>query len=151
MAIEKLITVEELKDLARFFDEEVWNKHNFAVIDEMLDPDFTENNPYISAPGPAAFKDYVGRFLKAFPDTHFVIGDLFGQGDRVAWCWCLTATHSGSFFGEPPSGRTIKIKGLGIYRFVGGILAESWTSFDQFDLLKQLGLGISPIRNHTFN
>ena len=150
MAMEKLITVDELKGLAWFFDEEVWNKHNLTVIDEMLDPDFTENNPYLSTPGPAAFKEYASRFLKAFPDTHFVIEDLFGQDDRVARRWCLTATHTGSFFGEKPTGKTIKIKGLGIYRFVGGALAESWTSFDQFDLLKQIGLAISPTKHASF-
>ena len=146
MTIEKPITVDELKVLSLLFDDEVWNKHNFAIVTEMLDPDFVENNPVTFIPGPASFKEYAARFLQAFPDTAYVVEDIFGYGDKVAKRWTVSATHRGSLFGEQPTGKKITFNGLGIYRFVGGRLAESWVSFDQFDLRKQLGIVTPPAK-----
>lgn len=138
MIIEKPITVDELKALTLLFDDEVWNKHNFAIMAEMLDPDFVEYTPGTFVAGPAAYKEYATRFLEAFPDTHYEVAELFGQGDKIAKHWQLSATHTGSLFGEKPTGKKITFGGLGIYRFVGGHLAESRVCFDRFDLYRQL-------------
>src|SRR5689334_3756308 len=136
MIIEKPLTVDELKVLTLLLDDEVWNKHNCTFMAEILDPDFIEYNPLAFVAGPAAYKEYATRFLQAFPDTHYEVEDLFGQGDKIAKRWKVSATHTGSFSGEQPTGKKITFGGLGINRFVGGRLAESRISFDRYDLFR---------------
>jgi len=42
-----------------------------------------------------------------------------------------------------PTGRTVEVRDLSIWRFVGGESVEDWTVLEQFSLLQQLGV-ISP-------
>ena len=64
--------------------------------------------------------------LARFPDLHFELQDIFGEGDKVAIRRVWTATHTASLAGEVPTHR--KIQGLHIehWRFRDGRVAETW-------------------------
>ena len=74
---------EENKDLARRFMDEVWNKGNVDLIDEVVasnyvvyDPDSPEG---ISG-GVEGAKQFVEMYRSAFPDTQMTIEDLIAEG-----------------------------------------------------------------------
>lgn len=56
------------KAVAEYFWNEVFNKHDTAVIDTMVGPKYKQHSPEF-ADGKQAFKDGVSGFLKAYPDS----------------------------------------------------------------------------------
>ena len=60
------------KAVAEYFWNEVFNKHDTAVIDTMVGPKYKQHSPEF-ADGKQAFKDGVSGFLKAYPDSTAVM------------------------------------------------------------------------------
>jgi predicted ester cyclase len=74
-----------------------------------------------------------------FPDYHEELEWLVGEGDFVAWRSRGTGTQTGSFGPFPPSGRRLDLVIIGMHRFEGPLIAETWTSWDNLAALTQLG------------
>ncbi len=62
------------------------------------------------------------------------------EGDLVATRWAFTATHTGTFMGAAPSGKTITWTGVQIDRFADGKIVESWVDWDKYSFFQGLGL-----------
>jgi predicted ester cyclase len=77
------------KDNVRCFFEGVFNQGNLALVDEMLAPNYTYNG---HPTAPAATKAWAGGLRQKFPDLHFTINDLLGEGDQVAIRWTMVGT-----------------------------------------------------------
>ena len=60
------------KAAAEYFWNEVFNKHDTAVIDTMVGPKYKQHSPEF-ANGKQAFKDGVTGFLKAYPESSAII------------------------------------------------------------------------------
>lgn len=82
----------------------------------------------------------VSDFMSAFPDLHFEIDDIFGEGDRVVTRMTANATHSGSYVGHPPTGKKINCSVIGIARIEGDKIAEHWGVTDELAMMAQIGL-----------
>jgi predicted ester cyclase len=67
------------------------------------------------------------------------VDDLIAEDDRVVVRWRLLGTHKGDFRGIAPSGRSITLKGIAIYRVEGGKLMERWVVSDLHGLLEEIG------------
>ena len=81
-----------------------------------------------------------GMYLRnAFPDRVDIIEEVIAEGDRVGLLFRLTATHTGNFFGIPPTGRKVDVYELAMLRIVDGQMVEGWFMMDEIALLKQLG------------
>jgi predicted ester cyclase len=52
----------------------------------------------------------------------------------VAARYTARATHTGELFGAPPSGRTVTITGIEIYRLAGGKITEYWGEANMSEL-----------------
>src|ERR1041384_1844103 len=94
--------------IARLFAE-VMNKRNFALIDELIAPDFVNRGIPNSRPGADGFKDVINQFLTGFPDMKITVEHIIGDGDLVATSGRWTGTHQGEFMGQPASGRKVEI------------------------------------------
>ena len=90
--------------------------------------------------GPKAFRDYYSAIRSALPDARYEVDDLIAQGDRVVVRWRLLGTHQGAFRGIPPTGRSITLKGIAIYRVEGGKLMERWVVSDLYGVLEESGV-----------
>jgi predicted ester cyclase len=81
-----------------------------------------------------------GLYLrKALPDRVDVIERVIADGDRVGLLFRVTATHTGGFFGVPPSGKRIDVYEIAFLRIVDGQLVEGWFMMDEAELLRQMG------------
>jgi predicted ester cyclase len=58
--------------------------------------------------------------------------------DRVAASFVYTGTHKGTYFGVPPTGRTIRFTSCDIFRVQEGQIAEHWGMGDIAGVLAQL-------------
>ncbi|HEY3227884.1 MAG TPA: ester cyclase [Roseiflexaceae bacterium] len=135
---------EQNKALMRRAVEEVWNRGNVDVLEELVASDFVIHAPQAEIHGRAGAKQYLAMLREAFPDIHFTIEDQFADGDRVMTRWTARATHRGAFQGIPPTNKQVSLMGTDIDRIVNGKVVECWTSTDDLGLLQQLGVVPAP-------
>lgn len=125
--------------------ERIWveglNRGDISAADAAFAADCIVHITGIAAPleGVGAFKEFISGMLQAFPDIHFTIEDQLVQGDRAAFRWRATGTHTGPLGAAPATGKNISVEGLIIDRVVGGKVQERWEQWDQSMMLQQLG------------
>jgi steroid delta-isomerase-like uncharacterized protein len=85
-------------------------------------------------------RQFVAMYLTAFPDGHWTIEDLIGEGDKLVVRWTARGTQSGKLGPIAPTGKAMTISGVWVVRFADGKTAELWHEYDQFGLLRQLGV-----------
>lgn len=83
--------------------------------------------------------EVVTNFGEAFPDLHFRLDDIIAEGDRVVTRMTATGTNTGSYMGQPPTGRQINCTVLGIARVRGDKMVEHWGVTDELAMMAQLG------------
>ncbi len=136
---------QENKASARRFLEEVMNRGNVAVIDELSSPSFVDHAAPPGVPaGNDGFKAFVTMFRTAFPDLHYTIDDEVVEGDRVVQRATGRGTMKGDFQGMPASGKTATWSEIHIIRFENGKAVEHWGVVDQLAMFAQLGFAQAP-------
>jgi steroid delta-isomerase-like uncharacterized protein len=91
-----------------------------------------------SASGLAAFIANAQAVRRIFPDWQVAFQDrIFGDGKLVARN-IFTGTQRGKFRGFEPTGKTVTVKTIDIWRIADGKLAEHWDVVDFADVEKQL-------------
>jgi predicted ester cyclase len=125
--------------------ERIWvdglNRADVSAADGAFAPDCVVHMTGVPAPfhGVGAWKEFISGMLLAFPDLHFTIEDQLVQGDRAAFRWHATGTHTGPLGAAPPTGKSVALDGLILDRLVGGKVQERWEQWDQSIMLQQLG------------
>jgi steroid delta-isomerase-like uncharacterized protein len=134
------MSTEDNKAIVRRVYEEIINKGNLNVADEMFTSDYVYRSP--GSPefrGPDGFKQLVTMYRSAFPDLHLNLDELVAEGDTVVSRWTGGGTHRGELMGIPPTGKQVTVMGVVISRFSGGKAVEDWELLDTFGMLQQLG------------
>jgi steroid delta-isomerase-like uncharacterized protein len=133
---------EENKTVIRRSFEELWNKGNLSVADELFAPNYTHHDP--STPdvgrGPESERKRVTLYHTAFPDLKLTIEDIIAEGETVMARWSCRGTHKGDLRGIAPTGKQFIITGLSVARFTDGKMAEGWINWDALGLMQQLGV-----------
>ncbi len=136
------MSVEENKAIERRLTEELWNKGNLAVVDELYATNFVSHGSDIPGvtPDREGYKQFVTMSRTALPDFHTTVEDMFAEGDKVVQRFTARGTHKGEFMGIPPTGKQVTITGIGIHRITGGKIVEDWVNMDMLGMMVQLGL-----------
>ncbi len=133
---------EQNKNNVRRLFEEVWNKGNVAVADELIAPTYTHHDS--STPdvgrGPESEKKRATLYRNAFSDMRLTIEDLVADGETVVARWSCRGTHKGELNGIAPTGKQINITGISIARFTNGKMTEGFVNWDALGLMHQLGV-----------
>jgi predicted ester cyclase len=119
--------------------EEVYNRGDLAVVDEVAASNLVIHVPSRDIHGREGAKQYVTALRTGFPDLHFTVEDQVAEGDLVVTRWTARGTHRGSFEGVPATGREVRLAGTDIDRLVGGEVVECWAQVDELGLMRQLG------------
>jgi len=90
--------------------------------------------------GPAAFAQFVGGMIAAFPDVRFEVEDQVESGDTVVVRWRAEGTHTRPLGDIPPTAKRARVDGIALDRLVGGKVVERWEQWAQPAMLRQLGL-----------
>src|SRR5207244_2343922 len=128
------------KQLIRRLLDEVWSKGNFAVLDELVEPNFKAEDPVIGISDKAGYIDVVKSYRTAFPDLRVEPVSIVTDGNFVCTRWIARGTNKGSFLGMPPSNKFAETKGLDMAEVRNGKFVSDFTVYDSLSLLKQLGL-----------
>jgi steroid delta-isomerase-like uncharacterized protein len=125
--------------------ERVWveglNRGDVSAADAAFAPDCVVHITGVAEPlqGVGPWKELISGLLRAFPDLHLTIEDQLVQGDRVAFRWRATGTHTGPLGPAPATGKPIRLDGLIVDRVADGRVQERWEQWDQSLMLQQLG------------
>jgi steroid delta-isomerase-like uncharacterized protein len=137
------MSTETNKTVSRRLFEEVWNKGNLALLNEIIAKDLVNSGPGTLPglpTGPEGTKQLITVYRNAFPDVHFTIDEQIAEGDKVVTRWTAHGTHKGELVGIPATGKSTTVTGIGVDRIINGKIAESWGIFDQFGMMQQLGV-----------
>ncbi len=134
------MSFEENKKIVRRY-QNIYNSNNLDALDEImafdvLTPKIMPNMP----PGLEGAKAVHQKTLVGMPDFHTEIQDLIAEGDKVVARVIMTGTHTGDFYGIPPTGKHVSFTGMYIARIADGKIAEHWGEEDGVSLLQQLGV-----------
>jgi steroid delta-isomerase-like uncharacterized protein len=121
--------------------EEVINQEKKAVIDEIIAADVMVHDPFMgNAQGLEAFKALINIFDTAFPHHRVRVEEVIADGDFVAVLHTHLATNTGPFLGMPPTGKSVVVPGIELFRIVDGKITEFWRKDEDANMLIQLGV-----------
>lgn len=135
------MSIQENKDLAKRYMQEVYVNGNLDFVDECVDchmeehEDFGDQKPA----GLNGIKELVRVFRAAFPDINVTIEDEVAEGDKVFFRASWEGTHAGMFAGLPPTGKRIYFSSMDEIRVRNGKIVEHWGVTDTTALMAQLG------------
>ena len=117
------------------------NTASEKLAQELISPSAVFHVPGRTEPmrGPAGYLAIIGMMRGGFPDIQWTLEEMVAEGDKVAARFTMRGTHRGTFFGIPPTGKTISVQAVNIYRLSGGQFVEEHGQPDMLGLLQQTG------------
>jgi len=137
-------TEQNKQNVRRAFDEFI-NKKNLAAAAEYLAPDYVGH--FTGAPpvkGIAAFQQYLTMWHTAIPDSTATVEEVFADGDRVAARVTFRGTHTGPLMNIPPTGKSVTVSSINVFRYANGKAVEQWANNDDLGMMQQLGVIPAP-------
>jgi len=139
--------------VARVF-EDAFNRGDLSAVDEAVSPAGLDHQHPDEADFAVHQKAVIVAMRTAFPDLHFKITRMVGEGDWVALHSVMTGTHTGPLqrpllppdgpSSLPATGRSIEVPHMHMIRMGGGQGVELLHLMDTFAMLKQLGVLPAP-------
>ena len=134
--------LENNKDRVRWYIEECVNKRKLDLVDNIFADSFRVHSlPDCSQRVSTKndLKDFLNTLFEGFPDIHYIIGDIIGEGNKVAMRVSLRATQEKEFLGIPSKRKKINyISEVLFFRFENGRIAEDWVQLDLYNLFKKM-------------
>ncbi len=124
--------------------EELFNKGNLAVADDIISSEYVYHGPTGELKGPEGVKQIVTAWRTAFPDGRFTIDDMVAEGDKVAVRYTMTGTFKGEYMGIAPTGKKVNITAAFFYHFKNGKEVEALPFEDMLTFYRQLGIPVPP-------
>src|SRR5262249_44315711 len=121
------------QDLALRYHNDIFQKGNLEVADEILIPDFVLHNPTLPEElrkGREGTKKYASEVIAAVPDRKLVHDDILAKGDRVLIRWTNSGTNTGPLFGNPPTNKPYVATGFDLFRISNGKIMEMWQQYN---------------------
>lgn len=133
------MSAEQNKQIMRRMIEEVWNKGNLLVAEELFAPEHTSPSAPDLPPGPESVKMLVTMFRSAMPDYHMVIDMIMADETKVVARFIQSGTHVGApLMGMQPSGRRAEWTEIGVLEIKNGKIVKSWYEVDMLSMIQQL-------------
>jgi steroid delta-isomerase-like uncharacterized protein len=132
---------EQNKITVRDFIDGLFTKGDLGAVDTYLAEDFINHDPPFGVSADRDGMRTAGAMMRAgFPDWHSELHQLIAEGDIVVERFTAGGTQRGEVMGVAPTGRTVSLPGINIFRLRDGRIVERWGRLDDLGLLRQLGL-----------
>ena len=134
------MSTEENKAIVRRFFELGPSSGDMNAANALLDPNFALHTPLPSAPGIQGINDVVTTCRAAFEHLNVTVEDMVAEGNKVTARFTARGIHKGQFMGLPPTGKSITMTGIEIFRIENCKIAELWGEANMLGLMEQLGI-----------
>lgn len=130
------------KQIVEEFTQALFSRGELDAVDRYLDRAFVNHDPPFddSSPGREGMRQAAATMRAAAADWHSNTHQLVAEGDIVVERFTASGTHNDVLLGVPPTGRTLLLRGINIYRLDHDRIVERWGQLDTLGLLRQLGL-----------
>jgi steroid delta-isomerase-like uncharacterized protein len=136
-----LTQTEQNKITVRDFIDGLFTEGDLGAVDTYLAEDFINHDPPFGASTDRYGMGTASALLRAaFPDWHSDLHQLVAEDDIVVERFTASGTHRGELMGVAPTGRTMKLEGVNIFRVRDGRIVERWGRLDDLGFRQQLGL-----------
>jgi len=130
---------EAAKAVVRRNTEEVQNKGDFEVFEELFADDFVDHTPQQdTSPDKPGVRILYSVLRAAFSDFHAVIHWQTAEGGLVTTYKTYHGIHQGEFLGVAPTGRKVQFESVDAMRVVDGKITEHWGVGNLLSLMWQL-------------
>jgi steroid delta-isomerase-like uncharacterized protein len=135
------MSVAQHKELVRSYFEDFCTGRRLDLAEHLFSQDYALHDPQIpNIVGPAAMAQVIAAYQTGV-EGHWQIEELLAtEDDRVLARWTGTGRHTGDVMGIPPTGNTVRVDALSLFRFADGKIAEQWEVWDTLGFLQQLGV-----------
>lgn len=118
---------QEVTATVRRFWEEVFNKADLALADELFTPDHVMHNPHFPEElhGPDTMKGFTWLFHKVMPGLEVNLEDQIAEGDTVASRWTFRGALADKLQKDGVVDE-VTVSGISFSRVYGDQIAESW-------------------------
>jgi steroid delta-isomerase-like uncharacterized protein len=121
------MSTEANKAVVRRYLEELVSGGNTGLAEELFAPDYVNHTAGSGInSGREGMARSIAALKTAFPDWQVAIESMVAEGDQVVDRFRISATHTGSVNGIPPSGNRIDALGIHMWRLADGKLTEGW-------------------------
>ena len=129
------------KQIVDEFIQALFTRGELEAVDRYLTPDFVNHDPtFPDQPGDRESMRGASEVMRAaFPDWHSDLEELIAAGDKVVERFTASGTHEGELMGIAPTGRTVTLPGINIFRLQDGKIVERWGKLDMLGFMQQLG------------
>jgi predicted ester cyclase len=99
-----------------------FNKGGDVSFEKFFSSDFVDHNGYPDQiKGPDGVREGYKIWSKAFLDNHAELAEIVAENDKVVVRTIATGTHRGEFMGIAPTGKTVRVEGISIFRMNKGM------------------------------
>lgn len=127
-------------DMMLFYDQ-LMNKHNIAIIDSMVSPDYTQDQVEPGYPATRdGYKKVMADFFKSFPDLNEKVNFMVADSSYVVAHYTLTGTNTAPMMGMPATGKKINIDGVDIVQLKNHKVVKQWEYDEEVKMMTQLGM-----------
>jgi len=124
------MSLEANRTTARRYFEDIFNRGELDLADELSDLDHQLNSAYVSETrGPNPMKGVVWVFHKMLPDLEAIVEDEIVDGDKVVIRWTLKGTPADKLR-TTDGNETLTVSGISISHVIGGKIKETWLQFE---------------------
>ena len=134
---------ESNKAVVKLYKKSQWNQDSTGSAQELLSPNVNLTraefqNLLINASDPG-LENAVQPLSEVFPDRVDLIEEIVAEDDMVGIQYRITATHQGSLYGIPATGKSVDIEAVAFYKLKDKKIVEAWAMADEAALLRQIG------------
>lgn len=131
----------ENEKIARQWFEEMWNKPDLSVADEIVDENYNPEWVQIDAVGPAQIKHEITYFRSVFPDLEYQIIDICSEKEKVWVRYKGKGTQQGEMWGFKATNKYVEFEGATIlYINEESKVYDAWGAFCFYDIFADLEL-----------
>jgi predicted ester cyclase len=129
------------KTVVRDYIEALFSRGDLSAVDRYLAADFVNHDPPFGlGSGRQGIRAAAAAIRAGFPDWHSEMHRLIAEGDYVVEHFTARGTHRGEVFGAAPTGATVVLQGMQIFRLADGVVVERWGRLDELGMLRRLGV-----------
>jgi steroid delta-isomerase-like uncharacterized protein len=138
--MEKFTMHQVNENIMRRLVGDVINNKLYAVIDEIIHPDYVYRTPNHKLHGKQALRELFTSYHAAFPNLHVDIEDIVCTDNKAVLMFKLTGTQKNELMGIPATGKEVNINGMICSQIENGQIIKEWELLDQLSMLQQLGV-----------
>jgi len=126
--------------------EACWNKKEIAKLELVMTEDVSRRvNNIIVAHNRKEVAANIAVFISGFPDLTITLSNLHLSDNYAFYNWTFSGTNTGIFGEFPATGKKVKVNGISKIIFnEEGIIVQEDVSYNELDLLQQLGYSLNP-------